>query len=143
MCTSPAVPQHASVAQADRQDVLDFALKLMLYAPPRQSGPSNPLQAARPGLVPRMGLTSLNPQLPGAPGNPTGLPMPAAAGLQGPDGGDEDMEDESGMGTAAADAAASLGLDVPAVGPVAPGLSSDDMETVTNVCAFEHVFNCL
>ena len=90
-----------------------------------------------------MGLAALNPPPPGAPGTtavPGLMPMPMQqlAGLAPPveagqDAEDADMEADSDPGAAAADAAASLGLDVPAIGPVAPGLSSDDMEAVSNV----------
>lgn len=132
-------------AQADRQELLEFALKLMLHPPVRQQDPSNPLQAgalAQRGLGPLTAPAQVGGSIAALP-RPTGVlhgaggaqiggvsalgPLPGEADAPGAVDADEDMGVD-GPGIEPAD---SEGM---AVGPVAPGLSSEDMETITKVC---------
>lgn len=155
-----ALPE-ALCAQADRQILLDFALKLMLHPPVRQQEPTNPLQAGRlPPSLARTGLGPLTAQAPGLAGASVGAlatPVPMTPALQGARGGqlgaraaaggtpppgglgaagqgDAAMNDAGEDDDDVFDAIASLGAESHGVGPVAPGLSSTDMETLTKVC---------
>lgn len=140
-------------AQADRQELLDFALKLMLHPPVRQQEPSNPLQA---GALAQRGLGPLT--APALAGGSVGALRRPAGVLHGAGGaqlgwisvmgglagerdaaGAADADEDMGVDGPAVEAA---GLEGNSVGPVAPGLSSEDMETITKVCISDSSCTC-
>lgn len=114
----------------------------MLYRPPRRQEPANPLQASRlPGGLPSRGLGPLTEPAPAPAGasvasglglqpmsqlGNAAVDMTAALGVGGGNAGDADMDvdaDTDDGGAAARDN----------VGPVAPGLSSKDLEDLCQV----------
>eukprot|EP00892_Ulva_mutabilis_P001254 jgi/Ulvmu1/11129/UM071_0012.1 len=136
---------------ADRRELLDFGLKLMLYRAPRRQEPANLLQASRfPGAAQR-GLGPLTAPVPVPAGasagtGPSLLPAShlheaamaqlgafAAGGAMLGEAGADAAEMDVDEGESAPVATGGPGAGGGMVGPVAPGLSSNDVADVSQV----------